>query len=69
MPIYEYFCQECNEIFEELIFGLSKDEEIVCPKCNKKKSERLISACASNTNSDFEDISRPSGGCGHGGFT
>ncbi len=68
MPIYEYRCQCCGEKFEELVFGTVSDDEIVCPKCNERKSEKLISACSS-TRSGKSSSSFSSGGCGSGGFT
>ncbi len=34
MPIYEYKCEECGHVFEELIFHESATME--CPKCSGK---------------------------------
>ncbi|MCX7784863.1 MAG: zinc ribbon domain-containing protein [candidate division WOR-3 bacterium] len=45
MPIYEYQCDNCKHIFEELIFN-SQDRakpNICCPKCHKKKVNLLYS--------------------------
>lgn len=67
MPIYEYRCRNCNEKFEKLIFGTISDEEIVCPKCEKQQSERLISACA--TIGSSVPVSNSTSGCGSNGFT
>ena len=42
MPVYEYRCNACGHEFEEQ--QKMSDEPIkVCPKCKKKKVERLIS--------------------------
>jgi putative FmdB family regulatory protein len=42
MPVYEYLCNACGHEFEEQ--QKMADEPIkVCPKCKKKKVERLIS--------------------------
>jgi putative FmdB family regulatory protein len=42
MPIYEYECQACGHRFEE--WQKMSDAPIkVCPKCRKKKVEKLIS--------------------------
>jgi len=42
MPVYEYLCNACGHEFEET--QKMADEPIkVCPKCKKKKVERLIS--------------------------
>jgi len=43
VPLYEYKCGKCGEIFEELV-SLSSPTEIVCPKCGSKESERVLSA-------------------------
>src|SRR5438477_4415798 len=42
MPIYEYACAACGHQFEE--WQKMSDKPIrVCPKCKKKKVEKLIS--------------------------
>ena len=42
MPIYEYQCKQCENIFE--YFHVAKDDNnAACPKCNSKEIERLIS--------------------------
>lgn len=41
MPIYEYKCDDCGDIFEELV---STDTKAVpCPKCESSKVHKLIS--------------------------
>ena len=40
MPIYEYKCEKCDHIFEELLSIDSKNPE--CPNC-KSKTKRLFS--------------------------
>jgi putative FmdB family regulatory protein len=42
MPIYEYECQACGHRFEEWQ-KMSDDPVRVCPKCKKRKVEKLIS--------------------------
>ncbi|HMP02059.1 MAG TPA: zinc ribbon domain-containing protein [Gemmatales bacterium] len=45
MPTYEYRCNACGHQFEE--FQSIKDDALTkCPKCKKKKLERLIGAGA-----------------------
>lgn len=44
MPIYEYACS-CGHKFEE-IHSFSHPTTIKCPKCGKKKAQRLISLAA-----------------------
>jgi len=45
MPIYEYACAACHHQFEEWQ-KMSDPPVRTCPKCKKKKVERLISATA-----------------------
>ena len=43
MPTYEYTCAACGHDFERFESITAKPNKI-CPKCNKKKAERRISA-------------------------
>jgi putative FmdB family regulatory protein len=45
MPIYEYACAACGHKFEEWQ-KMSDPPVRTCPKCKKKKVEKLISATA-----------------------
>jgi putative FmdB family regulatory protein len=44
MPIYEFRCLECSNVFEllELTKGSNK-KGMKCPKCNSPEVERLLS--------------------------
>jgi putative FmdB family regulatory protein len=52
MPIYEYVCTYCGEIFELLRRLSDEDINIKCPKCGKTKVKRMIStfSTVSSTN-------------------
>lgn len=41
MPIYEYKCDDCDNIFEELVSGST--ESVPCPKCRSTQVHKLIS--------------------------
>jgi putative FmdB family regulatory protein len=41
MPIYEYRCQECNEVTEA--FVRSGKEPTACPECGEESLKKLIS--------------------------
>jgi putative FmdB family regulatory protein len=43
MPIYEYRCEKCEELFEEYLSTSDKPSP-PCPKCGTKKVTRLISS-------------------------
>ncbi|MCL2117754.1 MAG: zinc ribbon domain-containing protein [Planctomycetaceae bacterium] len=66
MPIYEYYCQKCQNDCELLIRG---SEKPVCPRCGSCKLQRQMSAPAAHTGgtacsaADFCER-RPNPGCG-----
>jgi putative FmdB family regulatory protein len=43
MPIYEFICQECRNIFELLALSSGDLIEIKCPNCNSENLERVMS--------------------------
>ena len=66
MPIYEYACSACGHKFEEWQ-KMSDPPVRTCPKCKKKKVEKLISATAFQLKgggwySDLYASSKPGGG-------
>ncbi len=42
MPIYEYLCSHCGQVFEKLV--LSRDAVVECPHCPGAAVERQFSA-------------------------
>lgn len=71
MPMYDYRCKNCAEVFEELVFSsIAPDEDVKCPKCGKNKSERLLSAPMIATGgSSSRGSNPPNVGCGSSGFS
>ena len=48
MPIYEYKCNNCGKVFEQIIF--KADEKPECPFCNNIKDiSRVISTFSFNS--------------------
>ena len=43
MPIYEYRCQGCRNIFQRLILHKEEEAGLCCPDCGGKHLRRLIS--------------------------
>jgi putative FmdB family regulatory protein len=43
MPIYEFYCADCNTIFNFFSRRINTEKRPMCPKCNKGPLERLIS--------------------------
>lgn len=53
MPIYEYVCQRCGEIFDQLWLTVRAAEEAtaagkspVCPGCGESETQRIVSQVA-----------------------
>ncbi len=71
MPMYDYRCKNCDEIFEELVFSsTAPDEDVKCPKCGQNRSERLLSAPMIATGGSSNGASTSSSnGCGSSGFS
>jgi putative FmdB family regulatory protein len=73
MPMYDFFCQDCTTLFEEL---LVKDEgAAVCPQCGSAATTRMLSAPSPLKTGAFPFkpgpvhpmAARMAGGCGGGG--
>jgi putative FmdB family regulatory protein len=43
MPIFEFRCLECGNIFEKLFVGSSEKVDLECPECPSSNFERVIS--------------------------
>ncbi|MCA9670500.1 MAG: zinc ribbon domain-containing protein [Myxococcales bacterium] len=71
MPIYEYECTACSHAFEEWQ-KISDPPVRKCPKCGKRKVERVISATAFTLKGggwykDLYSSSKKGGGSSDGG--
>ncbi len=56
MPIFEFQCEECGEIFEELILD-GKIDDITCRKCKSPKVKKLISKVSFKSEGKFVNSS------------
>lgn len=63
MPIFEYRCKQCGERFERIVFG--SPDQIVCPLCQSRETERQISSFAVSGSSSSTKKSP----CNSGRFT
>ena len=63
MPIYEFYCDRCNRIFNFFSSTINTEKRPACPKCGKKKLERQVSRFAAlkkaRTASDDTDADMP----------
>lgn len=48
MPIYEFKCKTCEQIFDELVPMNTEGDLLKCPKCGATGARRLISAFAAH---------------------
>jgi putative FmdB family regulatory protein len=42
MPIYEYKCEKCENVYEELVTG-DRDRKIPCPSCGSLETGKVMS--------------------------
>jgi putative FmdB family regulatory protein len=61
MPLYEYACSDCTEVFTVLQTLHVKPGETFCPKCNTTDVQKRFSPFVSKTQDGME----PSGGGTH----
>jgi putative FmdB family regulatory protein len=69
MPIFEFVCTECEEIFEDLVLSISKIDEVVCPTCGGSKVKKKMSTFASKPAAGLSSFSLGSSSapsCGSG---
>ena len=60
MPIYEFYCPECNTIFNFFSRSVNTEKKPMCPKCQKTRLERRMSVFSTSRNrGEEEDISVP----------
>ena len=43
MPIYEFRCIECENVFEEILMASDEGNGICCPNCKSPSFERIVS--------------------------
>jgi putative FmdB family regulatory protein len=52
MPLYEYFCTSCQQVFETLRPAKDADEPVSCPACQHASSQRILSLFANSVKTD-----------------
>ncbi len=63
MPIYEYKCEKCGKVFEELTLSANSKKTIKCPDCGGDSS-RQVSGFAAISKSSASNCQMPDGSCG-----
>lgn len=46
MPLYEFRCRRCKNVYERLLSREQRDEPGECPQCGCARSQRLMSTFA-----------------------
>jgi len=64
MPIFEYTCKDCNSNYDILHKSKEEKDIVVCPKCNSRNYEKLISSFSSVISSGSSSGGCESGSCG-----
>ena len=60
MPIYEFYCENCNMIFNFFSKSVNVEKAPSCPKCRKRKLPRQMSTFSSpRKKGEEEDVSMP----------
>ena len=65
MPIYEYYCPECDAEFEKLVKLSEANVVQNCPECGGKHTQKKLSAFATSGGSTSKGAAASS--CGGGG--
>jgi putative FmdB family regulatory protein len=55
MPIYEFFCSDCNTIFNFFSRTVNTSKKPICPKCKTRKLSRRLSMFAVTGRAKEED--------------
>jgi putative FmdB family regulatory protein len=50
MPIFEYKCQDCGNLFEKLVRRTADADTLECPKCGQKHLTQELSTFAAHAN-------------------
>ena len=62
MPIYEFFCPDCNTIFNFFSSRINTDKRPDCPKCGRKELYKQMSTFATIGKAKEEDGADPLAG-------
>ena len=63
VPVYEYTCSACGEVFEQLIRSSGDERKVSCPKCGEKRVERKLSVIAAPRATAAKPPPGPCGSC------
>jgi putative FmdB family regulatory protein len=55
MPIYEFYCEDCNTVFNFFSRTINTTKHPACPKCKRKKLDRQMSTFAKISGAKEQD--------------
>ena len=67
MPIFEYRCQVCGQLFEELIYRTEEERDLRCPSCGSTQVAKQSSTFAAGRFSGGNSGTSSGPACGGGG--
>jgi putative FmdB family regulatory protein len=59
MPIFEYVCKKCGNLFEYLKGSEETETEVQCPNCESKEATRVFSMFSSGSQTGASGSCRP----------
>ena len=62
MPIYEFYCPDCNTIFNFFSIRINTEKRPDCPKCGRKELQKQMSTFATIGKAKEEDGDDPLAG-------
>jgi len=70
MPIYEFRCLKCGDVFESLCLKSSDENQVTCPSCGEARTERVLSTFSSGSRGSKGSDSGMGSSCASvGGFS
>ena len=63
MPIYEYRCEKCQHVFDEVLSVSNRDNPLSepCPQCSEKSVKKLVSATRMGVDMNVTPDKKPGG--------
>jgi len=63
MPIYEFRCESCQQVFEHLALKAGEKLELKCPACGGAELARVLSTCAAIVSGSSQPACPSQGPC------
>ena len=63
MPIYEFECRKCGEVFELFLQMNDTEDALQCPACKSSDLKKLVSHCGFTTRKRFKGELKPDDAC------